>query len=84
MSSIKSSDKVFIFADKTRNLCRLDKNTYVRKSLLFANYKAWVSKSGDSSFDVTMGCYNGAVLCELVSLYILYVLENKFGKENVG
>ena len=28
MSSIKSSDKSFIFADKTRNLYRLDKNIY--------------------------------------------------------
>ena len=57
---------------------------HVRKSLLFANDKAWVKKSGDSSFDVTMGCYDGAEVCELVGLYILYVLGNKFGKEKYG
>ena len=57
---------------------------HVRKSLLFANDKAWVKKSGDSSFDVTMGFYDGAEVCKLVGLYILYVLGNKFGKENMG
>ena len=57
---------------------------HARKSLLFANNKVWVKKSGDTSFDVTMGCFDGAEICELVGLYILYLLGNKFGNDNMG
>ena len=35
----------------------------------------------NSLFDVTMGSYNGAEICELVGLSIL---NKKFGKENIG
>ena len=56
---------------------------HVMKSLLFANDKAWVKKSGDSSFDVTMGCCDRAGVCDLVALYILYGLGNEFRKENM-
>ena len=41
-----------------------------RKSLLFNNNKAWIKKD-NSSFDVTMGSYDGAEVCELVGLFIL-------------
>ncbi len=35
-------------------------------------------------FDVTMGSYDGAEICELVGLFILNKLGQKFGKENIG
>jgi hypothetical protein len=35
-------------------------------------------------FDVTMGSYDGAEICELVGLFILSKLEAKFGKNQVG
>jgi hypothetical protein len=57
---------------------------HVRKSLLFANDSTWVKRSRDPSFDVTMGCFDGAEVCELVGLYILHVLGNKFGNDNLG
>ena len=31
-----------------------------------------------------MGSFDGAEICELVGLFILTKLEEKFGKENVG
>ena len=31
-----------------------------------------------------MGSYDGAELCELTGLYILHLLGNKLGKENLG
>jgi hypothetical protein len=31
-----------------------------------------------------MGSYDGAELCELVGLFILKEISDKFGKENVG
>ena len=35
-------------------------------------------------FDVTMGSYDGAELCELVGLYHLDLLTEEFGKQNIG
>ena len=44
---------------------------HVRKSLLFTNDSTWITRSKDSSFDVTRGSFDGAEVCELVALYIL-------------
>ena len=57
---------------------------HVRKSLLFTNDSTWMKRSRDPSFDVTMGCFDGAEVCELVGLYILNLLGSKFGKDNIG
>ena len=57
--------------------------THSRKSLLFDRDDVWVKKE-NSSFDVTMGSYDGAELCELAGLYILNILSNEFGKEKIG
>ena len=53
---------------------------HARKSLLFGNGKVWNKKFGDPEFDVTMGSFDGAEICELVGLYILSVLSKKFEK----
>ena len=37
-----------------------------------------------SDFDVTMGSFDGAELCELVGLYILHILGEKDGKRRIG
>ena len=42
-----------------------------RKSLLFYKGRAWVKKGDDILFDVTMGSFDGAKICELVGLYLL-------------
>ena len=58
---------------------------HVRKSLLFYNDKVWVKNNNqDSLFDVTMGSYDGAEVCELVGLFLLNKLAVTFGKDNVG
>ena len=54
-----------------------------RKSLLFNNEAAWVKKNGNV-FDVTMGSYDGAEVCELVGLYILFKLRRICDRENIG
>ena len=51
--------------------------------VLFSKHKIWVKK-GNSSFDVTMGSFDGAEICEIVGLYLLDKLSNLLGKENVG
>jgi hypothetical protein len=54
-----------------------------RKSLLFIDGSAWTKKDGNL-FDVTMGSFDGAEICELVGLYILHLLTTKLSKEDVG
>ena len=41
------------------------------KTLLFSEKVPWVKKERDSDFDVPMGCYDGAEVCEIVGSYIL-------------
>ena len=57
---------------------------HCRKSLLFHNNVAWKKKTTTSCFDVTMGSYDGAEVCELVGTFILSKLENIIGKKNTG
>ena len=55
-----------------------------RKSLLFHQDAAWVKKGDSGLFDVTIGSYDGAEVCELVRLYILNRLSEKYDKESTG
>ena len=54
---------------------------HARKSLLFSNAGTW-AKKGDDSFDVTMGSFDGAEVCELVGLYLLNRLVPLMGKDS--
>ena len=49
-----------------------------RKSLLFSNNHIWVKKD-NPYFDVTMGSFNGAEVCELVGLYLLNIVKGDLG-----
>ena len=53
-----------------------------RKSLLFHDGKTW--KKTGSLFDVTMGAYDGAEVCELVGLLVLHKMKKKFPEINFG
>ena len=50
----------------------------------FSGTDVWIKKDGDKDFDVTLGSYDGAKICELVGLYILHKLGEKYGKERIG
>ena len=56
---------------------------HARKSLLFNETDIWV-KSQNEEFDVTMGSYDGAEICELVGLYLLNELSKHFEKDDIG
>ena len=49
---------------------------HARKSLLFNNGKPWIKNNNNNLFDVTIGSYDGAEICELVGLFILNHKEN--------
>ena len=56
---------------------------HARKSVLFTNEQTWVKKESNL-FDVTMGSFDGAEICELVGLYLLYQLRTKFSNIDIG
>ena len=41
-------------------------------------------KKESELFDVTMGAYGEAEVCELVSSFLLYALSLKYNKTNIG
>ena len=54
------------------------------KSILFNHGKPWIENGNSNSFNVIMGSYDGAEICELVGLFILNHLGKMFGKQNIG
>ena len=62
----------------------IDIINHARKSLLFHDGKEWVKKEGNPLFDVTMGSYDEAEVCELVGIYLLGKLASLIGTKNVG
>ena len=60
------------FAKTKVSISNTDENTilHARKSLLFDGTHVWIKKKG-GLFDVTMGAYDGAEVCELVGTFLL-------------
>ena len=57
---------------------------HCRQSILFSNSSAW-SKKSSLQFHAAMGSIDGAEMCELVGLYMLYHLSPVIGdKMNIG
>ena len=64
-----------LYAKTLVNISDEEVNTIIhsRKFLLFNNTNIWIMKNGDPDFDVIMGSFDCAELCELVGLYITEV-----------
>ena len=54
-----------------------------RKSLLFTNTDIWRKKNGDLDLDVTTESFDGIEICEIVCLYILHTLGEKYGEHRI-
>ena len=50
-----------------------------RKSLLHHDGTAWRKRNSNSTFDVTMGSYDGTEVCELIGLFVLDKLKDRLG-----
>ena len=57
--------------------------TNTRKSLLFSDQQIWIERDS-ALFDVTMGAYDGAKVCELVGNYLFYELSKLYEKKDIG
>ena len=56
---------------------------HVQKWVLYNNGEPWVKKEG-GSFDVTMGMYDWAEVCERIGIYMLYLIGKKYDSNNIG
>ena len=80
-------DKALNYAEQYHQFSETDISIikHSRKSLLFKNNDEWVKKNGENQlFDVTMGSYDGAEVCELVGLFLLSKLQPLLGVNRVG
>ena len=55
-----------------------------RKTLLFWQDSTWVKKKGHEDFDIPVGCYDGAAICELVGIYSQNKLCKLMNKKDFG
>ena len=56
---------------------------HARKSMLFGQGKEWMKK-GTGLFDVTMGCFDGAEVCQLVGAFVLATLSKAVPSSDIG
>ena len=64
--------------EKTLSIIR-----HSRKSLLFDTNSNW-AKNDNPDFDVTIGSYDGAEICELVGLFLLSNMKENFKNFSLG
>ena len=56
---------------------------HARKSLLFVNGRPWMKKT-KGMFNVMMGSFDGAEVCELVGTFLLHHLTQRIEQSNIG
>ena len=81
----KLLDKSISFA---KSIVTIDDSTieiinHARKSLLFADGSTWIKRDGNI-WDVTQGAYDGAECAELVGLFLLHNMRERFPAINFG
>ena len=85
--SIKESllDEALQFASQHIRIPNKDMDIvrFARKSLLFDDSHTWIKRDG-GLFDVTMGAFDGAEVCELVGAYMLSLIAAKYDKNDIG
>ena len=69
--------KALIYAKKHTNITQqeIDIILSTKSGLLFNGKQAW-NKKGNTAFDVTMGSWDGAEVCDLIGLYLLSQLSD--------
>ena len=67
--TIKSKDRETIF--------------HTRKSLFYNEGEPWIKKQSNN-FDLTMGSYVEAEACELIGIFMLSLIANKYNLNNIG
>ena len=55
-----------------------------RKTLLYYEDSVWIKKGEGGNFDVSVGAYDGAEICELVGCVLLYSINKIMGPSSHG
>ena len=55
---------------------------HARKFLLCKEGEPWIKKRSNN-FDVTMGSYDGAEVCELIGIFMLSLIGNKYNPNHI-
>ena len=72
------------FAKEISDISREDMQImyHDRKTLLFSNKNPWMKREGNL-FDATVGAYDGAEVCELVGIFIINKISEKYDKNDI-
>ena len=62
----------------------LSSNCYRLEQRIRVLNLGWVKKQGPGLFDVAMGSYDGAEVCELVGIFVLGQLPERYVQSEVG
>ena len=78
-------EKSINFACKYCSISDLEKDVILQASQSFLCHRneTWVKKGGNT-FDITMGGYHGAEICQIVGLFLLSQLAEVIPKECIG
>ena len=79
-------DKAIEFAKQYVDIpdLHLDVIKQARATLLFHHGEPWCKQTGDGDFDVPMGSYDGAEVCEIVGIYLLSQVNQVIDNADVG
>ena len=70
--------KALDFAAKSSTITEVERNIIIhaKRTALISRGETW-SKKGGGHFDITMGAFDGAESCELVTAFLLTQLKSK-------
>ena len=75
--ALKFAEEIISIADSDLKIMM-----HSRKTLLFHENEPWVKRKGNENFDLPMGCFDGAEVCDLTGLYILSKIRSVFESQN--
>ena len=79
LNAIKFSSKFSKFTDQEVGLIM-----HTCKSVLCYDNKVWKKSGDDTNFDIPMGSFHGAEICDLIGLYILNEITPVIGPNCIG
>ena len=85
--SEKLLKKTLTWAKQQTEIKNIESDTimHARNTLLYdQNHKPWVKRDTSNSFDVAMGAFDGAEVCEMVGLFMLQKLKTEITTADIG
>ena len=87
-SSIKKEHltKAIKFAEKytTFNKQEIDTLMHTCQTIIFYDNRIWTKKTNKNNFNIAMGSFQGAEVCDLIGLHILSEISPITGPSNIG